>query len=79
MACNCDDLVAPGGSRMMISRRVFISLAVFWSVLIPVQYYFMYKKFDAVSVCQDQYHRLDAVQEDIDKTQARIDALKKKD
>jgi hypothetical protein len=63
----------------MISRRFFISLAVFWSVMIPVQYYFMYRKFEALTVCFDQHHRLDALQAEIDKTQAQIDSRKKKD
>ena len=63
----------------MISRKLFVSFAAFWIVLIPIQYYFMYKKFDAIGVCRDQHHRLDALQAQVDKTQAQINGLKKKD
>jgi hypothetical protein len=68
-----------GDLRVIISRKFFVSIAAFWIVLIPIQYYFMYKKFNSVGVCREQHRRVDALQAQIDKTQTQINGLKKKD
>ena len=41
------------GSGMIINQTRFRLFAVFWLVIIASQYYFLYKKFDALSVCRD--------------------------
>jgi hypothetical protein len=67
------------GSRMIISRTWFLSLAVFWIVIVTAQYFFLYKKYEALGVCQEQHHKVDALAAQVDKTQAQINGLKKRD
>ena len=62
---------------MIINQTGFRLFAIFWIVIIASQYYFLYKKFDALSVCRDQHTQLDAMQTQMDKTEALINGLKK--
>lgn len=55
------------GSGMIINQTRFRLFAVFWIVIIASQYYFLYKKFDALSVCRDQHSQLDAMQAQMDR------------
>jgi len=62
---------------MIINQTRFWLFAVFWIVIITSQYYFLYKKFEALSVCRDQHSRVDSLQAQMDKTEVLIKGLKK--
>ena len=59
--------VSQYGSGMIINQTGFRLFAVFWVVIIASQYYFLHKKFDALSVCRDQHTQLDAMQAQMDR------------
>jgi hypothetical protein len=62
---------------MIINQTRFWLVAVFWIVIITSQYYFLYKKFEASSVCRDQHSRVDSLRAQMDKTEVLIKGLKK--
>jgi hypothetical protein len=62
---------------MSINRTRFWLIATFWIVIIASQYYFLYRKFEALNLCREQHERLDAMQGQMDKTDALIRGLKK--
>jgi hypothetical protein len=62
---------------MIINQTRFWLFAVFWIVIITSQYYFLYKKFEALSVCRDQHSRVDSLRAQMDKTEVLIKGLKK--
>ena len=55
------------GWGMIINQTGFRLFAIFWIAIIASQYYFLYKKFDALSVCRDQHTQLDAMQAQMDR------------
>ena len=62
---------------MFISQTKFRLFAAFWIVLIGAQYYFLYRKYHAISVCHGQHEQLDALYAQLDRTDALISNLKK--
>ena len=48
---------------MIIGFRLFVA---FWIVLLACQYYYLYRKFEHLSVCRMQTERADALQMQID-------------
>jgi hypothetical protein len=52
---------------MTISQTRFNLFAMFWIVILASQYYFLYKKFEALSVCRARMDRTEALQANIDK------------
>jgi hypothetical protein len=65
------------GSEMIINQTRLRLFVVFWIVIIASQYYFLYKKFDALSVCRDQHTKLDAMQAQMDRLRPLINGLKR--
>jgi hypothetical protein len=65
------------GAGMIINQTRIKLLAVFWLVIIGSQYYFLYHKFHALSACRVQHGRVDAIQAQMEKTDALINRLKK--
>lgn len=51
---------------MIINQTAFRLIAAFWIVIIASQSYFLYKKFNALTVCREQHSRLDALQAQMD-------------
>jgi hypothetical protein len=62
---------------MFISQTKFSLFAAVWIVLIGAQYYFLYRKYHAISVCHGQHELVDAQQAQLDRTDAFISSLKK--
>jgi hypothetical protein len=46
---------------------------VFWVAVIAAQYYFLYRKFDAVRACRDQHARVDKMQTQVDSLKTLMD------
>jgi hypothetical protein len=63
--------------NMFISQTKFSLFAAFWIVLIGAQYYFLYRKYYAISVCHGHHEQVDATQAQLDRTDAFISNLKK--
>jgi len=59
-------------TTMTFNRTTFTLFAVFWTAIIASQFYFMYRKFEAVQACRLQHARLDTVQTQVDQLKARI-------
>jgi hypothetical protein len=57
---------------MIVSQTRFKLFAMFWIVTLACQYYFLYKKFDNLSVCHAQMVKTEALQAKIDKNEALI-------
>jgi hypothetical protein len=62
---------------MIINQTRFWLIAAFWIVIITFQYYFLYRKFEALSLCREQHERLDAMEDQMDKTNALVRGLRK--
>jgi len=55
---------------MTFNRTTFILFAVFWAAIVASQFYFLYRKFDAVRTCRAQHARMDTMQTQVDQLKA---------
>jgi len=55
-----------------MTQTKFHLFAAFWTVLIVCQFYFLYRKFDAVNVCTVQQQKTDAMATELDQADAAI-------
>jgi hypothetical protein len=51
---------------MTFNRTTFTLFAVFWVAILSSQFYFLYRKFEAVHACRLQQARLDTIQTQVD-------------
>jgi hypothetical protein len=61
---------------MIITKTRFRLFACFWIAIIASQYYFLYKKFDALHVCRGQQGQMDGIQAQMDKAETLMHGLK---
>jgi hypothetical protein len=55
---------------MTFNRTTFMLFAVFWAAIVSAQFYFLYRKFEAVQTCRLQHAKLDTMQTQVDQLKA---------
>jgi hypothetical protein len=51
---------------MTFNRTTLTLFAVFWVAIIAAQYYFLYRKFEAVQACRAQQVKMDSMETQMD-------------